>query len=195
MIDIGTTIEHDLGNAGLGAALGDQLADRSCGLGGTAVLDLGLDILVQGRGGSQGPTRRVVDDLGVDILVRAENRQTGTTEGTSLERLADTSLAAFRTFCTDSHCRRSLLLLAFFAEDELVGITDALALVGLRLAPCTNISRNLANLLLVDTSDDDFRRCRDSQRNTLGGFVDHFVAETKRQLDILALQRRAITNT
>src|SRR5690606_5315828 len=104
-------------------------------LGGGAILDLGLDVLVERRGRGQRTAGRIVDDLGVDILVRAENRQTGTTEGTSLERLADTSLAALRTFCTDSHCRRSLLLLAFFAEHELVRVPHALALVGLRLAP------------------------------------------------------------
>src|SRR5688572_20240809 len=148
MIDIGTTIEHDLGNAGLGAALGNQLADRRSGLGGSAVLDLGLDVLVERRSGSQGTTRAVVDDLGVDVLVRTENRQTRTTEGTSLERLADTSLAAVRTFCTDSHRWRSLLLLAFFAEDLFAQVPHTLALVGLRLAPRANVRRNLANLLL-----------------------------------------------
>src|SRR5688500_525479 len=103
MIDVSATVEDHFANASLGAALGDQLADRRCSLGGTAVLELGLDVLVERRCGGQGAAGRIVDDLGVDILVRTENRQTRTTEGTSLERLADTSLAAFRTFCTDSH--------------------------------------------------------------------------------------------
>src|SRR5690554_2067240 len=192
MIDVCTTIKDHFTNASLGTALGDQLTNRCSGGGSSTVLDSGLDVLVERRRGGQCTACRVVDDLGVDILVRTENRQTGTTEGTSLERLADTSLAAFRTFCTDSHRWRSLLLLAFFAEDELAGIANALALVGLRLAPGTNVRRNLANLLLVDTGNDDFRRRRDSERDSLWGLVDDFVAETKRQLDILALHCSAI---
>src|SRR5690606_22739434 len=57
-----------------------------------------------------------------------------------------------------------------------------------------DLSRNLADLLLVDTGNDDFRRSRNGERDALGGFIDHFVAETERQLDILALHRGAITN-
>src|SRR5690606_25155926 len=116
MIEIGPAIEDHFRDAGLGAALGDQLADLSCGFGSGTVLDGTLDVLVEGRSGGQGTAVRVVDDLGVDILVRTEDRQTRATEGTSLERLADTGLAAGRSLCTDCHCKRSLLLLAFFAE-------------------------------------------------------------------------------
>src|SRR3569833_3453359 len=46
-----------------------------------------------------------------------------------------------------------LLLLAFFAEDELTAVLDALALVGLRLAPAANLGGNLPDLLLVDAAD------------------------------------------
>src|SRR5690554_1432850 len=194
MIDVCTTIKDHFTNASLGTALGDQLADRCSGGGSSTVLDSGLDVLVERRRGGQCTACRVVDDLSVDILVRAENAETGTTEGTSLERLADTSLAAFRTFCTDSHCRRSLLLLAFFAEDVLASIANALALVGLWLAPCADLGRNLTHGLLVNSTDDDFRRRGDSDRDSLGGLVDHFMAETKQQLDILALHGSAITN-
>src|SRR4051812_21421816 len=149
MLDVGAAIEDHFGNAGLGAALSNQLANRCSSLCGTAALDGFLDVLVQRRCGGQRTACRIVDDLGVDILVRTENRQTRTTEGTSLERLADTGLAALRSLCTDSHCRRSLLLLAFFAEDELASIANALALVGLWLAPRTNVRRHLADGLLV----------------------------------------------
>jgi len=44
---------------------------------------------------------------------------------------------------------RALLLLAFFAKDEFVGILDALALIGLRLLVPTDFSRDLADLLTV----------------------------------------------
>src|SRR5438270_11489011 len=44
-----------------------------------------------------------------------------------------------------------LLLLAFFAEDILAAILDALALVRLGLAPAADLGRDLADLLLVDT--------------------------------------------
>src|SRR5690554_4930220 len=173
MIDVCTTIKDHFTNASLGTALGDQLANRCSGGGSSTVLDSGLDVLVERRRGGQCTACRVVDDLSVDILVRAENAETGTTEGTSLERLADTSLAAFRTFCTDSHCRRSLLLLAFFAEDLFALVPHTLALVGLWLAPCANVRGNLANLLLVRTRNDDFGGRRNSKRDAFRSLIDH----------------------
>src|SRR6185437_1629844 len=48
-----------------------------------------------------------------------------------------------------------LLLLAFFAEDILAAVLDALALVRLGLAPAPNLGRDLADLLLVDAADLD----------------------------------------
>jgi len=52
----------------------------------------------------------------------------------------------------------------------------------------------LTNLLLVNAGDDDFRRCRHGKGDALGCGIDHFVAETERELDVLALQCSAITN-
>src|ERR1700712_4557147 len=50
-----------------------------------------------------------------------------------------------------------LLLLPFLAEDILAGILDALALIGLRLAPATDLRGHLADLLLVDARNVDRR--------------------------------------
>ena len=44
-----------------------------------------------------------------------------------------------------------LLLLPFLAEDLLTAVLDALALVGLGLAPAADFGGHLANTLLVDT--------------------------------------------
>src|SRR6478672_4150587 len=53
-----------------------------------------------------------------------------------------------------------LLLLAFFAEDILAAVLDALALVRLGLAPAADFGRDLADLLLVDPADLDRVRVR-----------------------------------
>src|SRR5690606_24194703 len=103
MINIGTAVEYDLADARLHPTFGDQLAHGHSRLGIATVLDRTTQVLVEGRGRRQGAASRVVDDLGVNILVRAEHAETGTTKGTSLERLADPSLAAFRTFCRNCH--------------------------------------------------------------------------------------------
>ena len=44
------------------------------------------------------------------------------------------------------------------------------------------------------TRDDDLGRRGNGKGDALGGFVDHFVAETKRQLDVLALHGGTIAN-
>ena len=54
---------------------------------------------------------------------------------------------------------------------------------------------NLANALLVDTRNNDFRRLRHFNGNALGHFVHHIMAIAERKLKILALQRGAITHT
>src|SRR6185503_15739573 len=53
-----------------------------------------------------------------------------------------------------------LLLLAFLAEDVLVGVFHALALVRLRRAPAADFRRHLTHLLLVYARDDDLGRLR-----------------------------------
>src|SRR5690606_22608492 len=88
----------------------------------------------------------------------------------------------------------SLLLLAFLAHDALAGILHALALVGLGTAVLADLGGHLADLLLVDAGHGDFGRLRHSDRDALRGLVDHVVAEAERELQVLALQRRTITD-
>src|SRR5436309_3176816 len=62
-----------------------------------------------------------------------------------------------------SNCRHLALpslLFAFLAEDVLVGILDALALIGLGLAEGANLGRDVTDLLAVDAADDDLSRLR-----------------------------------
>src|SRR5918993_3234756 len=68
-------------------------------------------------------------------------------------RMPPRFLSAVRTRRRRRSKRESLailLLLPFLAEDVLAAIGDALALVGLGLAPTANFGRELADLLLVD---------------------------------------------
>src|SRR6188472_1198830 len=77
------------------------------------------------------------------------NRQARLARGARTKRRADTAPAAIE----EREFRHGLLLLAFFAEDILTAVLDALALVGLRLAPAADLGGDLTNLLLVDAAD------------------------------------------
>src|SRR5690349_11546024 len=87
-----------------------------------------------------------------------------------------------------------LLLLPFLAEDVLAAIRDALALVGLRLAPTADLGGELAHGLLVDA--------RHLDRGLVGGLhLEAFrhveidiVAVAELQLELLALRRGAVAN-
>src|SRR5262249_47042564 len=57
------------------------------------------------------------------------------------------------------------LLLAFLAEDVLVRIPDALALVRLGRPEVADLGRHLPDLLLVDAGDDDLGRPRRGDRD------------------------------
>src|SRR3546814_19669562 len=56
--------------------------------------------------------------------------------------------------------RHGLLLLAFFAEDKLTALFDALSLVRLRLAPAPDLTSDLPDLLLLLAGDLDPRVIR-----------------------------------
>ena len=90
---------------------------------------------------------------------------------------------------------QSLLLLAFFAEDVLVHILDAFALIRLWLTPSADICRNLTDKLFVVSDNLDLRRLRHVDRDVLRKQKDHRVAEPKVQLQITSEQLRAKTNT
>src|SRR3546814_7435867 len=67
----------------------------------------------------------------------------------ALERSTNAATAPFK----EREFRHGLLLLAFFAEDKLTAIFDALALVRLRLAPATDLSSDLPDRSEEHTSE------------------------------------------
>src|SRR5262245_35653646 len=85
-------------------------------------------------------------------------------------------------------------LLAFLAEDVLARVFDALALVGLRRPESTNLGRDLADLLPIDAADHDLGRTRGRDRDSLRDRIAHVVAEAERELQFLALHRRAVAD-
>src|SRR5687768_2238805 len=64
-----------------------------------------------------------------------------------------------------------LFFLGFFHDDYFVGVTHALALIGLRLAICAYVRRHLANLLFIHSLDNDFRLGGRFHSNALGHFM------------------------
>src|SRR5215207_5351995 len=68
------------------------------------------------------------------------------------ERVAHPALAPLEALVGLDH---GLLLLAFLAQDRLVRVADALALVGLGLAEAPDLGRNLADPLPVGAADRD----------------------------------------
>src|SRR5690348_8220536 len=79
-----------------------------------------------------------------------------------------------------------LLLLAFFAEDVLAAILDALALVRLGLAPAADLGRDLADLLLVDAADLDRVLVGSLHVDAFGQLVVDVVAVAELKAQVLA---------
>src|ERR1022692_1646717 len=92
--DVAAAIEHDLGDALVHRALGDQGADAG---GGVLVRAL-LALLFERRGVGERDAAGIVDHLGVDVLGRAEHRQTRTTLANLLQAKADAGGAALGGF-------------------------------------------------------------------------------------------------
>ena len=173
-------VEDDLADAGLLGAAGDERADL---LGLVALGALALaQLLLERRGGGQRPARRVVDDLGVDLVEAAEDRQPrplgacppvsgGCERGASGGRDGGLMVLALleppgrgpipgetvgwvgRGRLEVSLLAADLAGLAGLAADDLAGVADALALVGLRLALCADAGGHVADQLLVDAGD------------------------------------------
>src|SRR5689334_17939555 len=68
-------------------------------------------------------------------------------------------------------------------EHPLVGVADALALVGLGLADLADVGGDLADELLVDARHLDARRDGRGEGDALGGVDVHRVAEPQRHLE------------
>src|SRR5215207_990045 len=87
-----------------------------------------------------------------------------------------------------------LLLLAFFAEDILAAVLDALALIGLRLAPLADLGGELTDALGVRARDNDRRRIGSRDAEIVRHRNVDVVAVAQLQAQILALHRGAIAD-
>src|SRR3984957_3136173 len=83
------------------------------------------------------------------------------------------------------------LLLAFFENDLLVGVTHALALVGLGRPDAANLGRGLTDALPVITLDQYLGLARGLDRDALGNGIAHRMRETQREIQALADHLRA----
>src|SRR5690349_19106325 len=182
------TVEHHGRHAGLLGALGNRLADGSRAVLGGA--GLALDVLVQARSRSERLARRVVDDLGVNVTARAVDREPRLASGTPAKRGAHPAATAFE----EREMSHGLLLLAFFAEDVLTAILDALALVRLGLAPAADLGRDLADLLAIDAADLDGVLVGSLDVDAFGNREVHVVAVTELKAQVLALGLGAVAD-
>src|SRR5215475_2021656 len=82
---------------------------------------------------------------------------------------------------------RPLLLLPFLAEDVIVCVFHALALVRLRRAVTADLGSDLADFLLVDAGHDDFGRLRCGDRNAFRDREIYVVRKAELQLQAFAL--------
>src|SRR5581483_9129029 len=87
-----------------------------------------------------------------------------------------------------------LLLLAFLAEDALVGIFDALALVGLRRPIFADFGCDLPDLLAIRARNHDLDRPRRGNRDALRDRIDNVMTIAERELQVLALHRGAVAD-
>src|SRR5512146_1504601 len=107
-------------------------------------------------------------------------------------RRTDAVLRAVRSVNLD--IARPLLLLPFLAEDVLVGVLDALALVGLGRTESADFGGHVPDLLLVDAGDHDLGRLWRRDRDALGNWEIDVVREAELQLQGLALHGGAIAD-
>src|SRR5579859_3627021 len=182
------SVEHDARDARRLGPLGNQAADgggsRLVGGGGETRTEVLLDRRCR-RQRAAGP---VVDDLGDDVTVGPEHGQAGPRLGTD-HLLADPVVAPgppnLLVLGARGHVPVPLLGgLAGFALDELAGITDSLALVGLGLADLADVGGDLPDLLLVDPHHADAGGGGDLERDPCWCVDDHRVAEAEGQLDL-----------
>src|SRR5262247_695678 len=82
---------------------------------------------------------------------------------------------------------RPLLLLPFLAEDVLVCVFHALALVRLRRAVTADLGSDLADLLLVDACHHEFGRLWRCDRNAFGNREIDVMGKPELQLQAFAL--------
>src|SRR6185437_4607394 len=100
-----------------------------------------------------------------------------------------------RSWLHPNDCAAALLLLRFFDYDDLVRVTHALALVGLRWTIRADFGGHLADLLLVDSLDQDLGLRRRFDLDALRHRMHHRMREAQGQIQLVTLRLRAIADT
>ena len=85
--------------------------------------------------------------------------------------------------------------LAFLAANNLINVLDALALVRLRRSLLADFRCELADLLLVDTIDDDLVRSRNFDLDLVRFRNDDLMRETEVHNQVCALLLNTVANT
>src|SRR5260221_7942873 len=135
------------------------------------------------------------DDLRVDVAIRAADHQPRRTLlGNAHPGFAGAAATSLFLVHTSSSKSENLLLLGLFDHNALVDIAHALALVRLGRAVGADFRRDLADGLLVDALDDDFRLRWRLDLHALRHCVDDRMRESQRQVDLVARGLRAITD-
>src|SRR5688572_9052826 len=98
-------------------------------------------------------------------------------------------------FIRNSRSDARSLLLRFLQLDLFARVAHALALVGLRRAEIADVRGDLADLLHVRALDDDLGLAGRLDRDAFGRGVNDRVREAERQVQVLALRLRAVTDT
>src|SRR5690606_27854868 len=89
----------------------------------------------------------------------------------------------------------ALLLLGFFAKDDFICVTHALALVRFRTTEVADFSGHLSKHLLVDTLQNDIGLAGGFSGDAFGQFVIDRMGETERQVQNLAFHLSLVTHT
>src|SRR6056297_2268810 len=165
VITVTGAVKSNLLNTCCLGTLSDQLTNL---LGSVHVTGCTLaQFLIQRGGRSQHFAAVCSGDLGVHMTRCAVNAQTSSTQLTDLHAHF---ACATQSFVIRAHSP-ALFLLGFFASDLLIRITNTLALIRLGRTERADFRSDLANLLLVDTANHNFRIGRSFCGNPLGQLI------------------------
>src|SRR5258705_7486920 len=194
VVEIAAAIEHHPFDALRRCALGEPFSDRLGRLDVGAGLEAAAHVLFQRGGGRHRLALRVVDHLRVDVLRRTENREPRAAAGGAADIPPHLGHSPPGAINNCRHRALQSLLLAFLAEDVFARVFDALALVRLRLAEGTDYRGDVSDLLAIDAGNDNLGGLAHGDRDALRNRIHDVVAIAELDLQVLALQRGAITD-
>ena len=167
----------------------------------------GANIRLDGGGGGQRATGDIVDQLHVNVAGGTMDGKTRNGSGAA-EGLAETGMALGASLTTaGGHilAHRKTLLVCFLAHlltrlsdlatNLLAGVVDALTLVRIILAQATDHSRDLSDLLLINTGDGELGLTIGGKRDSLRSLNEDGVGITEGELQVGALLQDTVANT